>query len=251
MKAKPLPSLSFLHAKFSCDAENGELYRKTSSGLQKVTPNPSDKGYLKVKFHDKLWPIHRLIWAMCNGKDPGVDFVVDHINGNRSDNRITNLRLATKSQNAHNSKVRQSNKSGVKGVRLHRGKLWCVKHPTLPRVLYFPNFEDAVAVRRLAEAKCIGEFSFGSECNPTSPSLLSNKRTVEMLKQLENKRPPKNKSGVKGVCFNKRDNKWSAYININGKQCVKNYKEFEHAIAARCLAEYRLKTNAIKSPKES
>ena len=64
--------------------------------------------------------MHRLI---CAAPD---DMEVDHINGDGLDNRRANLRLATKSQNQHNCRVRADNSSGYKGVVRKKGK-WCAQ----------------------------------------------------------------------------------------------------------------------------
>lgn len=58
---------------------------------------------------------------MATGEDPG-NFEIDHINIDRKDNRISNLRLATRSQNAHNVGTTKRNKSGIKGVSYAKHK---------------------------------------------------------------------------------------------------------------------------------
>lgn len=62
---------------------------------------------------------HRIIWEMCNGPIP-EGMMIDHINGDPWDNRITNLRLATNSQNGMNRKTPKTNTSGFKGVTFNR-----------------------------------------------------------------------------------------------------------------------------------
>jgi hypothetical protein len=74
-----------------------------------------DDGYVKVNLFGVPMRVHRIIYCMLVGPIPdGYD--IDHINGNRSDNRIKNLRLALRSQNLHNSKAHKDNQLGVKGV---------------------------------------------------------------------------------------------------------------------------------------
>lgn len=79
-------------------------------------------GYRVVNINRTLYPAHRLIWLMVTGIWPGGD--LDHADGQRANNRWSNLREVTRSQNNANSRLRKSNAAGVKGVYLVRGKRW-------------------------------------------------------------------------------------------------------------------------------
>ena len=59
--------------------------------------------------------VHVQVWTEVNGPIP-KGYVVDHINGDIHDNSLSNLRLATVSENIRNSKISVSNKTGIKGV---------------------------------------------------------------------------------------------------------------------------------------
>ena len=72
------------------------------------------QGYKVSRVLTASFKAHRVAWAMHYGAWP-VEFI-DHINGQRDDNRIVNLRLATKSENAMNRKRQIHNTSGFKGV---------------------------------------------------------------------------------------------------------------------------------------
>lgn len=109
---------------------NGELYWKKRSsfgshvkiGDKAGRPHFSGgklTGYRHVHLFGKNYLTHRLIFLMFNGFLPAE---VDHINGNKSDSRIENLRASSKSQNQHNAKIRKDNKTGVKGVIVYRDK---------------------------------------------------------------------------------------------------------------------------------
>jgi hypothetical protein len=70
-------------------------------------------GYVQIKIFNKRFYAHRIIFFMFNGYFPQE---VDHIDGNKSNNKIENLRASTKSQNNMNSKKRKDNTSGIKGI---------------------------------------------------------------------------------------------------------------------------------------
>lgn len=87
---------------------NGRLARKPAF----ATVNSS--GYLCGRVLHKTLMAHRVIWAIHNGYFPELE--IDHINGEKKDNRLCNLRLATLTQNQHNTGLRVSNSTGYKGV---------------------------------------------------------------------------------------------------------------------------------------
>lgn len=75
-------------------------------------------GYLRIRLNSKNYLAHRLAWIYVHGFIPSSE--IDHINGIRSDNRISNLRIATHHENAQNQKPRRSlDKTGT---------IWCESH---------------------------------------------------------------------------------------------------------------------------
>lgn len=62
-------------------------------------------GYCLVRFNDKLVRYHVIIWILSTGKNIPPGLVIDHINGDKIDNRIENLRLVTSRGNSQNRKV--------------------------------------------------------------------------------------------------------------------------------------------------
>ena len=78
-------------------------------------------GYVGVVLKGKYFFAHRIIWEMHNGSIP-KEFVIDHIDGDRSNNKLENLRLCTFQQNHFNRGKQANNKSGFKGVSWHKQK---------------------------------------------------------------------------------------------------------------------------------
>lgn len=108
-----------------------ELFKLDRKGrlVRKVTVNNKAKagdfstakdrdGYLVVGIDRKLYRAHRVVWLYVHGQWPNGD--IDHINGIKHDNRPSNLRDVTRSENLQNQKVRKNNKVGFKGVWLHK-----------------------------------------------------------------------------------------------------------------------------------
>jgi hypothetical protein len=95
-----------------------------------------------------------VIWKLVYGTEPEF---IDHIDGNRANNRLQNLRSVTKSENGRNTKIRADNTSGAHGVFWDRdlGK-WRSRVKVDGRDVYLGAFEkldDAIASRRAAEPK--------------------------------------------------------------------------------------------------
>lgn len=111
-------------------------------------------GYIKVRFENRLYLAHRIIWESVMGRIP-EGMQIDHINHNRSDNRMENLRLVTHIENGMNQSRSVRNKSGVTGVSWqNRDKKWRSVISKDRKVIilgYFNNFDDAVATRLSAE----------------------------------------------------------------------------------------------------
>lgn len=113
----------------SYDTESGKFtWIRPRKGIKKdKTAGRKDRnGYVTICFDGKPYLAHRLAWWFCNGRWPTLK--IDHINKDKQDNRILNLREATTSQNSANSSPRLSCSSPFKGVSWHkRDKRWRAK----------------------------------------------------------------------------------------------------------------------------
>jgi hypothetical protein len=105
---------------------------------QKCSIEATNTGYLRIGIDGKRYLAHRLVWLYVHGQFPDND--LDHINRIRTDNRICNLRQATRAENLQN-------KSNVKGVYWHkRAKKWLAQIKLNKKHFYLglhENFEDA------------------------------------------------------------------------------------------------------------
>mgnify|MGYP003145362455 CR=1 FL=1 len=95
-----------------------ECSRWNSRYSGSVAGTLKDTGYVEIGILGKLYPAHRLAWLMTYGRFPQKK--IDHVNGERADNRIANLREADDFQNAANSRKRKDNTSGFKGVSFRK-----------------------------------------------------------------------------------------------------------------------------------
>ena len=121
-KANELP-IERLHEVFLMSPDTGLVTWSASPArcvkIGSIVGVKRPTGHLFVQIDGKTIALHRIVWAMYYGSWPNG--MIDHINRNPKDNRICNLRLASKSQNAANiSKLYANNKTGRKGVSFHK-----------------------------------------------------------------------------------------------------------------------------------
>lgn len=114
----------------------------------------NNKGYLIININGKLWQAHRLVWLFANGEFP--EHQIDHIDGNKLNNCIYNLRDVTNRENNRNKSRPSNNSSGVSGVFFHKKyKKYYVtitgKNGFRIHLGQFNNLLDAAAMRLSAE----------------------------------------------------------------------------------------------------
>ena len=163
-KATPLPFQQELQEAF--DYRDGNLWwKKTNTNRVKVgseagyvkTKPLTGEQYVQVRFKGKYYYIHRLIWAWHgNSLEPNQQ--IDHIDGNSLNNRIENLRAASRKQNGENRKgANKNNINGVKGVCCHEpSKKWCayIRHNgKLMHLGLYESIDNAIAARIEGEKK--------------------------------------------------------------------------------------------------
>lgn len=111
-------------------------------------------GYMRGTIFDRPYFAHRVIWALAYRTWPAGQ--IDHINGDKTDNRLLNLRVVTNQENGRNQKRHRTNTSGMRGVCWDKKNLkWMARikvdgfQKNLGR---FDRYEDAVSKRIEAEA---------------------------------------------------------------------------------------------------
>jgi len=144
-------TLSKLHELF--DYKNGNLIWKFAKSRRvkagDIAGCLDEYGYILIGVNGGVYRAHRLIYFYHHGYFP---LFIDHIDGNRANNKIENLRSVTTSQNAMNQKISTRNSSGIKGVMWHkRDKKWVVQLRVNSKNHSFGYFDD----KELAELVAI------------------------------------------------------------------------------------------------
>lgn len=126
------------------DPETGVFTWKISKSGNKGIDSIAGYLHKKNKYYYicidyKHYKLHRLAWLYTYNELPKV---IDHINGDSLDNRISNLRKCTFQENMYNQKLRIDNSTGVKGIRLSSHGKWRVVITSNKIVHHFGYFDD-------------------------------------------------------------------------------------------------------------
>jgi hypothetical protein len=163
-----------LKAVLDYDRDTG-LFRWKVRAARNVFPGAvagvsGQRGYVHITIEGKQYRAHRLAWLYAHGRIPEC---IDHINGNPSDNRLSNLREATASQNAMNCPRGRNNSTGIKGVYLNRAigryGVSLMVGGKSQFLGYFASVEDAARTLRSARATACGEFANHGEFAEEAP----------------------------------------------------------------------------------
>lgn len=126
------------------DYKEGKLFWKVSNTNKiKIGDQAgyiTKHGYRKIYVENKQHYEHRLIFMYHNGFLPKL---IDHIDGNKLNNNLSNLRIASHSQNMMNTKIKKTNTSGIKGVCWDKSRnKWFVRITVQNKTINIGRFDD-------------------------------------------------------------------------------------------------------------
>lgn len=146
------------------DPETGVFRWRIRTSIRIVVGKPAgnvgkgkDSGYLRIQIDGEMFLGHRLAFLWMTGQWPEAD--VDHENGIRHDNKWSNLREASRSQNLGNMRIRADNTSGYKGVWYHRRlKKWAAECQG-EKLGVFLTKQEAASAYQAEATRVFGEFA--------------------------------------------------------------------------------------------
>jgi hypothetical protein len=149
---KRLPPRAELLSRYSYDEMSGRIFN-TNTGRPAFASRIGD--YLRGIHNGSIFKAHRIAWKMHHGTEPPD--VIDHINGDTLDNRISNLRDGTGGTNSRNMRLFRNNVAGVTGIHRRRDRnSWRALIYVGGRKIElgcFKRLEDAIAARHAAATR--------------------------------------------------------------------------------------------------
>ena len=159
-RIRKMPPLSFFQERLEYNPETGEFTWLGDFNAKRVGRRAGTtvgvKGYRTITIKKRRHYEHRIAWYMMTGDDP-TGFEIDHINGNKADNRFSNLRLATSQTNKANCGLTSSNSSGFKGVHA-RGSCWIAGITFNRKLIHIGMFKTAEEAAKAYDAKAVELF---------------------------------------------------------------------------------------------
>lgn len=136
-----LAALKEVRTTFSCNPETGEIFRN----FKPVKMKPTRKGYQRVgfRFNKRFYTLyaHRLIWFLVYGQVPKME--IDHIDGDKLNNSIRNLRDVNKTINQSNRKPNKKSSSSYKGVYFYKN-MWVSSIQINKKRTYLGSFNSEI-----------------------------------------------------------------------------------------------------------
>ena len=154
-----------LRFRLTYDLLTGEFRYLINRGKMKagqVAGTIREDGYVIIGIDGELYLAHRLVHLYLYGELPPADMDVDHIDGNPTNNRFWNLRVGTRSQNLHNSRLNKRSKCGFKGVRPTKKNRFQARIAVNKQQVYLGVFDtpgEAHAAYVKAAVEHYGEFA--------------------------------------------------------------------------------------------
>lgn len=147
-----------LRDSFNYDPVTGILIRKKNG---RASNSKTGAGHMVTWAFGRALYVHRIAFAITNGRWPENE--IDHINGIKTDNRISNLREAMHSENMRNVSAHKRSKTGILGVNFHKASSkFMARIKINGATIYlglFKTIEDARNARENAELKYHGRFA--------------------------------------------------------------------------------------------
>lgn len=138
-----------------------KVYRSVKAVPGQVAGSVNARGHINVQADGKMYALHQLVYLYHHGMIPEE---IDHIDRNKLNNRIENLRPCTSSQNKGNIQLLSNNVSGYRGVSLNsRSQKWHAQIKIHGKQTYLGRFDtprEAAVRYNEAAVKHFGEFAF-------------------------------------------------------------------------------------------
>ncbi len=167
---RPMPPVELIRRSLSYDPITGIFVRIVHTGIGKNWVG-KEAGCVSVLGYRKIgitgygqFQAHRLAWVHIHGSIPN-DMEIDHIDGNPRNNALTNLRLATSSQQKMNRGVQTNSQSGLKGAyyhAIHKGKKWRSQIKVGPKLIFLGYYHTPDEAHQAYVKACLeyhGEFA--------------------------------------------------------------------------------------------
>jgi hypothetical protein len=164
-KRNRIETFEYLNERFEYLPSTGQLFWKVLfPGKEAGTVVRCASPFVKLALERLDFKAHRLAWILHHGKKPDDGMVIDHRDGDATNNAISNLRLCTPRENSRNSLTSKNNTTGFKGVS-RQGKRYrsyiCVDRKQI-HLGRFDTAEEAFAAYMDAAKRHFGEFkSYG------------------------------------------------------------------------------------------